>query len=95
MSIAPDQRSGVIQERLTATFSPQQCLVQDESALHAGHAGAASGAGHFRVQLVSSAFEGKNRLNRHRLVYDCLADMMHNDIHALAIIAIAPSEIAN
>jgi BolA protein len=95
MNIAVAERPEAIRARLTATFSPQECLVQDESALHAGHAGAASGAGHFRVRLVASAFEGKNRLNRHRLVYDCLADMMHNDIHALAIIAIAPSEIAN
>jgi len=47
------------------------------------------------VTLISDVFEGKNRLLRHRLVYDCLADMMHTDIHALAITAIAPSEIAN
>lgn len=91
MSARPD----VIRERLLATFTPSECLVEDESALHAGHAGAASGGGHYRVRLISAAFEGKNRLIRHRLVYDCLADMMHKDIHALAITAIAPSEIAN
>ncbi|WP_034292647.1 BolA family transcriptional regulator [Herbaspirillum sp. RV1423] len=91
MSVRPD----VIRERLLATFSPDECQVEDESALHAGHAGAASGGGHYRIRLVSAVFEGKNRLIRHRLVYDCLADMMHKDIHALAIIAIAPSEIAN
>ncbi|ASU41368.1 BolA family transcriptional regulator [Herbaspirillum sp. meg3] len=90
-----NERQDVIRERLLATFSPSECLVEDESALHAGHAGAASGGGHYRVRLISSVFEGKNRLIRHRLVYDCLADMMHKDIHALAIIAIAPSEIAN
>ncbi|MFL9879810.1 BolA family transcriptional regulator [Herbaspirillum rhizosphaerae] len=89
------ERQDLIRERLLATFSPSECLVEDESALHAGHAGAASGGGHYRVRLISSVFEGKNRLIRHRLVYDCLADMMHKDIHALAIIAIAPSEIAN
>ena len=89
------ERHDVIRERLLATFSPSECQVEDESALHAGHAGAASGGGHYRVRLISSAFEGKNRLIRHRLVYDCLADMMHKDIHALAITAIAPSEIAN
>jgi len=91
MSARPD----IIRERLLATFTPSECLVEDESALHAGHAGAASGGGHYRVRLISAAFEGKNRLIRHRLVYDCLADMMHKDIHALAITAIAPSEIAN
>lgn len=88
-------RPDVIRERLLAAFAPSECLVEDESALHAGHAGAASGGGHYRVRLISAAFEGKNRLIRHRLVYDCLADMMHKDIHALAITAIAPSEIAN
>lgn len=91
MSARPD----VIREKLLAAFAPSECLVEDESALHAGHAGAASGGGHYRVRLISAAFEGKNRLIRHRLVYDCLADMMHKDIHALAITAIAPSEIAN
>jgi len=89
------ERHELIRSRLLATFSPSECQVEDESALHAGHAGAASGGGHYRVRLISAVFEGKNRLIRHRLVYDCLADMMHKDIHALAIIAIAPSEIAN
>jgi BolA family transcriptional regulator, general stress-responsive regulator len=84
-----------IKARLTETFSPQECLVEDESALHAGHAGAASGGGHYRIRLVSRHFEGQNRLNRHRLVYHCLDDMMHSDIHALAIVALAPSEVSS
>jgi BolA protein len=92
---APDTRVERITGRLAATFSPTQCLVEDESALHAGHAGAASGGGHYRLRLVSTVFEGKNRLMRHRLVYDCLSDLMQQEIHALAITAIAPSEIAN
>jgi BolA family transcriptional regulator, general stress-responsive regulator len=79
--------------RLHATFSPQLCQLEDESALHAGHAGAASGGGHYRLKLISTAFEGRNRVARHRLVYDCLLDMMHRDIHALAIVALAPSEV--
>lgn len=82
-----------IRTRLLATFAPLDCQLIDESHLHAGHAGAASGAGHYRVQLVSDRFEGLNRVSRHRLVYDCLNDMMHTDIHALAIIALAPSEV--
>lgn len=81
-----------IRARLHATFAPSQCQLVDESALHAGHAGAASGGGHYRLHLVSTAFEGKNRVTRHRLVYDCLRDMMDKDIHALAIIALTPSE---
>lgn len=89
---AVDTRPERIRERLLATFSPSQCLVEDESALHAGHAGAASGGGHYRVRLVSDLFEGKNRVNRHRLVYDCLSDLMQQEIHALAIVALTPSE---
>jgi BolA protein len=83
-----------IRERLIATFAPLECQLIDESHLHAGHAGAASGAGHYRLQLVSERFEGLNRVTRHRLVYDCLGDLMHADIHALAIVALAPSEIS-
>jgi BolA protein len=82
-----------IRSRLLATFAPLDCQLMDESHLHAGHAGAASGGGHYRVQLVSDRFEGLNRVSRHRLVYDCLNDMMHTDIHALIIIALAPSEV--
>ncbi len=84
-----------IRARLEETFSPLQCQLSDESALHAGHAGAASGGGHYRLRLVSALFEGKNRVSRHRLVYDCLLDMMQNDVHAIAIIALAPSEVSN
>jgi BolA protein len=80
--------------RLLETFAPLECQLEDESALHAGHAGAASGGGHYRLRLISANFEGLSRVNRHRLVYDCLADMMHTDIHALAIIALAPSEVS-
>jgi BolA protein len=83
-----------IREKLLATFTPVECQLTDESHLHAGHAGAASGAGHYRLHLVSERFEGLNRISRHRLVYDCLHDMMHADIHALTIIALAPSETA-
>lgn len=84
-----------IRSRLDATFSPLQCQLNDESALHAGHAGAASGGGHYRLHMVSALFEGKNRVSRHRLVYDCLLDMMHTDIHAIAITALAPSEVSD
>jgi BolA protein len=83
-----------IRTRLLATFSPVECQLFDESHLHAGHAGAASGAGHYRLRLVSDRFEGLNRVSRHRLVYDCLRDLMHADIHALAIVALAPSEVS-
>jgi BolA protein len=89
------ERERKILALLTETFAPQECRLVDESVLHAGHAGAASGGGHFRLHIVSARFEGQNRLGRHRLVYDCLSDMMHTDIHALAITALAPSEMSS
>lgn len=84
-----------IRGRLLADFSPMECALEDESALHKGHAGAAAGGGHYRLRLVSQRFEGLNRVMRHRLVYDCLHDLMHTEIHALAIHALAPSEASS
>lgn len=86
-------RIDLIRNRLVETFAPSVCQLEDESALHAGHAGAASGGGHFRLTIVSAQFENQSRVNRHRLVYDCLGNMMKKDIHALAITALAPSEV--
>lgn len=83
-----------IETRLTQALAPLQLHVEDDSASHAGHAGAASGS-HFNVSIVSAAFAGKSRVARHRLVYDALADAMRNGIHALAIIALTPEEFAN
>ena len=82
-----------IQTRLEETFHPLSCQLQDDSAAHRGHAGAASGAGHFSVKMVCQDFEGLNRISRHRLVYDAVGDMMHTEIHALVIVALAPSEM--
>lgn len=83
-----------IREKLSAEFQPDVCELTDESALHAGHPGAASGGGHYRLRIVSERFAGHNRLARHRLVYDCLRDMMQQEIHALAITALTPEEAA-
>lgn len=77
---------------LERTFTPQSCQLDDESALHAGHAGAASGGGHFRLHMVSTRFEGLNLVSRHRLVYDAVRNLMQSEIHALAITALTPSE---
>lgn len=87
-----NDRVSRIEQLVRAGLSPLACEVEDESALHAGHAGAASGGGHYRLRLVSSRFEGLGRLARHRLVYDCLGDMMQREIHALAIVALTPLE---
>ena len=75
-------------------LSPLSIEVDDESALHAGHAGAASGGGHFRLQLTCAAFAGLGKVARHRMVYAALGDLMHGRIHALAIYARAPDELA-
>ncbi len=84
-----------IRTRLMGTFSPSECQLEDDSALHAGHAGAASGGGHYRVRLVCAQFEGLNLVARHRLVYDSVRDMMLSEIHAIAIVALAPSEVSD
>lgn len=86
------ERIEKMRKLLVATFEPLECQLTDDSHLHAGHAGAASGAGHYTVRIVSERFIGVNRIARHRLVYDCLRDMMPGEIHALNIVAVAPSE---
>lgn len=80
-----------MRERLRV-LSPTEITIADESAMHAGHAGAASGGGHYRMTLVSAAFTGQPRVKRHRLVYDALADLMQREIHALAMTLLAPDE---
>jgi BolA family transcriptional regulator, general stress-responsive regulator len=82
-----------IRALLTTALAPTVLELADESALHAGHAGAASGGGHYRLKIVSAQFEGLKLVMRHRLVYDSVHDMMHTEIHALAITALAPSEL--
>lgn len=85
-------RVAMIRERLTAALAPQSIDVQDDSAAHAGHAGARSGGGHFQVTVVSAAFAGKSLVERHRMVYDALGAAMRDEIHALVIRAVAPDE---
>lgn len=80
-----------IRERL-AVLSPTAIDIQDDSALHAGHAGARAGGGHYRLHIVSTAFEGKSTIARHRLIYAALGDLMKKEIHALAIRAVSASE---
>ncbi len=84
-----------IERKLRADLAPSHIEVIDESHLHAGHAGARSGGGHYRVLIVSAAFEGVGRLERHRMVYDILEAEMKQAIHALALKTIAPSERAD
>lgn len=79
-----------IRATLEAALRPTALEIEDQSHLHAGHAGAAGGAGHFRVTIVSAAFAGQPPLARHRMVYTALADMLPAEIHALSISAQVP-----
>jgi BolA protein len=81
-----------IREILTRDFAPTELVVEDQSHLHAGHAGARDGRGHFSVRIVATAFTGLAPLARHRAVYAALGDLMQTDVHALAIEARAPDE---
>jgi len=75
-----------------AQLSPLEIAIDDESALHAGHEGAKSGGGHYRLRLISKRFSGLPRMARHRLVYDALHDLMQRDIHALSMTLLAPDD---
>jgi BolA protein len=80
-----------IESLLRARLAPEALAVQDDSHLHAGHAGAREGR-HFSVQITSARFAGLARVARHRLVYDSLGPLAAQGVHALAIIAKAPGE---
>jgi BolA protein len=80
---------------LQNAFQIKQLQINDESHLHAGHAGAASGGGHFNLTIVAPEFEGLNKVARHRAVYGALNKHFPVAIHALTINAIAPSEITS
>ena len=83
----------IITEKLTSAFSPQNLNVVDESHLHAGHAGSREGGQtHYRVYIVSNAFQGKSRVDRHRMINAALAAELAGSVHALAIHAAAPGE---
>lgn len=88
----PDGTVAKIRERLERALAPLALRIEDESALHAGHEGAKSGGGHYRVHLVSPKFEGLARVARHRLVYDALDDLMKREVHALSLVLLAPRE---
>lgn len=86
------KRSAEIERRLQQAFQPESVLVEDESHLHAGHAGARDGRGHFSVSIVAAHFDGLSPIARHRAVYQAMGELMQTDIHALSIEAIGSSE---
>jgi BolA family transcriptional regulator, general stress-responsive regulator len=82
-----------IREKLIAAFSPDDLVIDDESARHAGHSGARPGGEtHFQVRIVSAAFEGLSRVERQRRVYAVLADEMRGSVHALALTTLTPGD---
>jgi BolA protein len=80
-----------IRALLEQAFSPVELEIQDDSHLHIGHAGARDGKGHFSVRIIASSFEGKAALERHRMVFQALGEMMATDIHALKVSARGPN----
>jgi len=86
-------RAGEMRRRLEQALVPENLEIVDDSAQHVGHAGAQGGGGHYTVTIVSPAFNGRAAVERHRLVYQALGDLMGRDIHALSINAYAPNEL--
>jgi BolA protein len=94
--LAGDRASRVdrIRAAIEAALAPASLAVVDDSARHAGHAGARDGRGHFNVEVVAEAFAGRAPLARHRMVYAAVGTLMDTDIHALSIRALTPAEAA-
>ena len=89
----PTPVADAIRQRLSAALASSRLDLVDESALHAGHAGArAEGESHFRMLIVTAMFTGKSRLELQRMVFAALADLMRSDVHALSITALTPEE---
>ncbi|MEY3338418.1 MAG: hypothetical protein RL245_1410 [Pseudomonadota bacterium] len=86
----PNPKLSILQERLTHALAPETLEIRDDSALHAGHAGAAEG-GHLHLRISAHKFVGLTPLARHRLVYEALGDLKALGIHALSIDARLPS----
>lgn len=90
-----DERMRLFEADLRSAFKATHLLIEDESHLHAGHAGAASGGGHFKVWIVAPEFETLNQVARHRAIYAALDRHFPGAIHALTIQALTPSESTN
>lgn len=91
--MAPLGVAATIERKISSAFSPVRLEIVDESHRHVGHVGARpEGESHFRIELVSRAFEGKSRVDRQRMVYDVLADEMASHVHALTLRTLTPAE---
>ncbi len=89
--MSPEERAAFLQSHLEATLSPQYIAIEDESARHVGHSGH-GGGGHYHVVIVANAFTGKSLLERHRMVYEAVDEVIGNEVHALSIKAYTPQE---
>lgn len=87
-----NNRVELIRIKLQNALSPKSVEITDDSHLHAGHAGAQGGAGHYSVNIVADVFKDLNTVARHRLIYDALNELMPDQIHALNIKASTPEE---
>ena len=87
-----EHRADLIRQALVAALAPERLEIVDESHLHAGHAGAREGKGHFRIHVVAECFRGLAPIKRHRKIYAALGALMETDIHALGIDARTPDE---
>jgi len=85
-------RRARIEEKLREALDARHVEIEDESHLHAGHAGAASGGGHFKALIVSDRFEGLGKVQAQRLVYQALGEMMQSEIHALSMTTLTPEQ---
>jgi BolA protein len=92
MNMAPIDRLARMRAQFERHLQPESVEITDDSHLHAGHVGARDGKGHYSVRVVAPCFAGLRPMARHQLVYRAVADMMHTDIHALSIVALAPDE---
>lgn len=89
---APETRAERLRERLRRGLAAHHVELGDESARHLGHPGAAGGAGHYHVTVVSVRFRDRDPVARHRLVYEAVGDLIPDEVHALAISAYTPEE---
>lgn len=89
-----DDTTQRIRRALQDTLQPSRLVITDESAQHVGHSGNTSGGGHFAVEIVAACFQGKSALECHRMVYQALAALMPDEIHALRIAARSPEQHA-
>jgi len=78
-----------IRSRLEAAFQPETLEITDDTKSHEGHAGAQEGKGHYKIRIISGSFSGVRSIDRHRLVFEALGEMMETDIHAVSVTALS------